>query len=269
MGIWTILQKTEQNLRKRIETALSTETISQESVAIRREVLEKIESAIQLDASGKFFPYIRIFIELHPPSAGVYQEFFTEFVQEDSLKTDVERLLQCAEARCLEDFEIIIALESAGEFASPDAASQPLYKISFIKPAPCGSQDVPEISLFVLRGAAEQPDYRLKKERILIGRTPDVTDREGRIIRKNDVAFLDNGEDVNATVGYSHARIWWDFEEKMFFLMDEASRYGTCIVRQGRSLEVSDGNYCGIRIHAGDEIYCGQACLRFQCESVI
>lgn len=178
MGIWTILQKTEQNLRKCIETAFSAESASQ-------------------------------------------------------------------------------------EFASPEVASQELYKIDFIKPVQSGSQDVPEISLSVARGAAEQPDYRLKKERILIGRTPDVTDREGRIIRKNDVVFLDNDEDVNSTVGYSHARIWWDFEEKRFFLMDESSRYGTCIVRQGRSLEVPEGNHCGIRIYAGDEIYCGQACLRF------
>jgi hypothetical protein len=103
----------------------------------------------------------------------------------------------------------------------------------------------------------------LKKERILIGRTPDVMDREGRIIRKNDVVFIDNDGEVNATVGYSHARIWWDFEEKKFFLMDESSRYGTCIVRQGRSMEVPEGNYCGIHLYAGDEIYCGQACLRF------
>jgi hypothetical protein len=185
MGIWTILQKTEQNLRKRIETALSPETTSLE-----------------------------------------------------------------------------------GGFASPGVVSQSLFEIDFVEPDPCRSQDVPEISLLVLRGTAEPSGYRLKKERILIGRTPDVMDREGRIIRKNDVAFLDNGEDVNATVGYSHARIWWDFEEEGFFLMDESSRYGTCIVRQGRSLEVPEGSYCGIRIHAGDEIYCGQACLRFYYESM-
>jgi hypothetical protein len=263
MGIWTILQKTEQNLRKRIETALSAETASPEYAAIRREVLGKIESEIISDHAGKVFPYIRVLIELHPPSEASYHDFFSEFLHEDSLKADIEQLFQHAEVRCPEDFEIIVALESAGEFTSLDVASQSLYKIEFIKPMQCGSQDVPEISLFVARGAAEQPDYRLKKERILIGRTPDVTDREGRIIRKNDVVFLDNDEDVNATVGYSHARIWWNFEEKSFFLMDESSRYGTCIVRQGRSLEVPEGNHCGIRIYAGDEIYCGQACLRF------
>jgi hypothetical protein len=268
MGIWTILQKTEQNLRKRIETAISAETTSPESASIRREVFEKIESGIISDFSGKFFPYSRILIELHPPSAALNCDFFTEFMQEDSLKTDIKQMLQCAEVRCLEDFEIIVDLKSAGESASPDAESQLLYKIDFIRPVQCGSQDVPEIRLFVVRGAAEQPDYRFKKERILIGRTPDVTDREGRIIRKNDVVFLDNDEDVNSTVGYSHARIWWDLEEKKFFLMDEASRYGTCIVRQGRSLEAPEGNYSGIRIHAGDEIYCGQACLRFHLESV-
>jgi hypothetical protein len=185
MRIWTILQKTEQDLRKQIETALSPVATSQE-----------------------------------------------------------------------------------GGFAFPDSTSPSLYEFDFITPDPHGSQDVPEVRLLVLRGAAEPSDYRLKKERILIGRTSDVTDREGRIIRKNDVVFLDNGEDINATVGYSHARIWWDFEEEGFFLMDESSRYGTCIVHQGRSLEVPEGNYCGIRIHSGDEIYCGQACLSFYYEFV-
>jgi hypothetical protein len=263
MGIWTILQKTEQSLRKRIETAFSAETASSEYAEIRCEILKKIESEIRSDHSGLFFPYIRVLIELHPPSAAVYRVFFAEFLYEDSLKAEIARLLKGKDARCLEDFEIIVDLESDGEFASPDCASQPLYKIDFINLVQCESRDVPEIRLLVARGTAEQSEYRLKKERILIGRIPDVMDREGRIVRKNDVVFLDNDEDVNATVGYSHARIWWDFEEKKFFLMDESSRYGTCIVRQGRSLEVPEGNHYGIQICKGDEIYCGQACLRF------
>jgi hypothetical protein len=183
MGIWAILQKTEQNLRKRFEAALGVETAIPESAAVQRELLEKVESGRE-----------------------------------------------------------------------------------FIEPVQDESRSVPEINLFIMRGSAEQTDYRLKKERILIGRTLDVMDREGRIIRKNDVVFLDNGEDVNTTVGYSHARIWWDFDQKKFFLMDEASRYGTCIVRQGRSLEVPEGYSRGIPIQAGDEIYCGQACLRFTFE---
>jgi hypothetical protein len=185
---------------------------------------------------------------------------FEELLHEDSLKADIAQLLQSENAQCLEGFEVTVALEPSGEVTSSEIAARSLCKVDFIKPARSLSPDVPEIGLVVSRGTAEQLEYRLKKERILIGRTPDVTDREGRIIRKNDVVFLDNDEEVNATVGYSHARIWWDFEEKKFYLMDESSRYGTCIVRQGRSLEVPEG---GIPIYAGDEIYCGQACLRF------
>jgi hypothetical protein len=104
----------------------------------------------------------------------------------------------------------------------------------------------------------------MKKERILVGRLAEVMDREGRLIRKNDVAFLDNEEDVNSTVGRIHARIWFDHERKDYCIIDEASRYGTRVIREGRSIEVPGGNTRGLRLRSGDEIYFGQACLRFE-----
>ena len=111
---------------------------------------------------------------------------------------------------------------------------------------------------------AEQPVYRLKNDRILIGRLSEVTDREGRLVRKNDVVFLDNEDDINSTVGRIHARIWFDFEKQEFRIMDEVSRYGTRVLRDGRYLEIPGGNPRGVRLRSGDEIFCGQACVRFE-----
>jgi hypothetical protein len=113
----------------------------------------------------------------------------------------------------------------------------------------------------ITKGAAEQPEYRMKKERILVGRLPEVLDREGRLIRRNDLVFLDSGDDINSTVGRIHARIWFDSESREFCIMDEVSRYGTRIIRDGRSIEVPEGNQRGVRLRSGDEIYFGQACV--------
>ena len=116
----------------------------------------------------------------------------------------------------------------------------------------------------VLKGSAEKALYEMKKDRILVGRLPEVLDREGRMIRRNDVVFLDNGEEVNASVGRAHSRIWFDSEKQEFRIMDEVSRYGTRIMREGRSIEVPSGNTRGVRLRSGDEIYFGRACLRFE-----
>jgi hypothetical protein len=88
-------------------------------------------------------------------------------------------------------------------------------------------------------------------------------DREGRIVRRNDVVFLESDEEINCSVGRTHARIWFDSEKNEFFILDEGSRYGTRILRGGSVIEVPAGEPEGVRLQSGDEVYCGQACLRF------
>ena len=82
--------------------------------------------------------------------------------------------------------------------------------------------------------------------------------------RRNDVVFLDNGDETNSTVGRAHATVYFNREKNEFRLVDDVSRYGTRIFREGRSIEVPGGNRRGIRLRSGDEIYLGRACLRFE-----
>ena len=44
---------------------------------------------------------------------------------------------------------------------------------------------------------------------------------------------------------------------------DDESEFGTRVFRDGRSIEVPSGNRRGEKLRAGDEIYLGRACLRF------
>jgi hypothetical protein len=144
-----------------------------------------------------------------------------------------------------------------------DALLKPPFEMDFIKADSPQRPQAPEVKIETIKGITEKPGYALNKSRILLGRSPEVLDREGRIVRRNDVVFLESDEEINRSVGRTHARIWFDPEKNDFFVLDEGSRYGTRILRGGSVIEVPAGEPEGIRLQSGDEVYCGQACLRF------
>jgi hypothetical protein len=262
MGIWEKLLKAERSIRKRIENAFGPD-MTQTLLEVRREILEQVESRIMMDANGKVFPFGKVVVLLQPPAGILHDAFETAFLQGGSLKEDILKRLKDAEARHPDELGIVVQLQ-APDLQEPKLASRSLFRLDFVKPDPLSKRKIPETDLVIAKGSAEQASYRMKKERILIGRLSEVLDREGRMVRKNDVVFLDNGDEINSTVGRAHARIWFDPETQGFRIMDEISHYGTRIVREGRSIEVPGGNPRGIRLQSGDEIYCGQACLRFR-----
>jgi hypothetical protein len=260
MGFWDRLLKAEQNIRKQIENAFGHGT-AQTPLEVRREILEQVESRIVVDTSGNRFPFGKVTVQLQPPTEALKDVFEAAFLQDGSLKSDILEKLKDSQAAFPGDLDVSVELLQVPDPAPAEPSS--LFHLDFVKPEPARKPEVPETKLVIVKGAAEKPEYRLKKERILIGRLAEVMDREGRMVRKNDVVFLDNEDDINSTVGRAHARIWFDFEKREFCIMDEASRYGTRIIREGRSIDVP-GNSRGIRLRSGDEIYFGQACLRFE-----
>jgi hypothetical protein len=261
MSFWNKLLKAEQNIRKRVERAFGRGT-AQTPLEVRRDVLEQVESRIVVDTGGKSFPFEKVVVQLYPPTDALRDVFETAFLQGGSLKDDILEKLKESQARYPAEIEVNVELRQIAGETPADASS--LFQIDFTKPDPQRKMEIPGINLVVVKGSAELPEYRFKKERILIGRLSDVLDREGRLVRRNDVVFLDNGDDVNSTVGRSQARIWLDHERREFCIMDEASRYGTRIIRDGRSIEIPAGNTRGVKLRSGDEIYFGQACLRFE-----
>jgi hypothetical protein len=263
MGIREKLQKVEQSIRKHVETVFRNKTF-QIPLEVRHEILEQIEARIILDTSGNRFPYGEVLVRLQPPTKSLRDIFSAAFLQEDSLKTAILELLKDSNAIHPEPLEVIVELRR-DPVPNPGASSPPsLFQIDFIKHNPSILREVPGTMFVISKGLAEHSTYKLKKERILIGRLQEVSDREGRVIRINDVIFLDNGTEINSTVSRAHARIWFDFEKNAFFIMDEVSRLGTIVMRESRSIEVPMGNPYGIRLRSGDAIYCGQACLHFE-----
>jgi hypothetical protein len=119
----------------------------------------------------------------------------------------------------------------------------------------------PAIAVAVVKGTAVRERYDLRGERIYLGRLEEVLDAAGRVKRRNDVAFLEEGE-LNQTVSREHARIAWDAESASYWLRDEGSAAGTLIFRAGRSIEVSRHDRRGVRLQDGDEVFLGRAAVK-------
>jgi hypothetical protein len=120
----------------------------------------------------------------------------------------------------------------------------------------------PTLELTVLKGNATQHVYDFEGlPRIHLGRLEEVVDADGRVRRRNDVAFREEGE-VNSTVSREHARIAWDEAAGGYWLRAEQNASGTRIYRAGRTIDVSAHDRRGVRIQAGDEIYLGRACVK-------
>ena len=121
----------------------------------------------------------------------------------------------------------------------------------------------PLLRLAVLKGKAVREAYSCDADRLYLGRLEEVVDGAGRVRRRNDIAFLEEG-DLNQTVSREHARIAWEPESRAFWLRDEGSSSGTVIFRAGRSIEVSRHDRRGVRLETGDEVYLGRAALRVE-----
>jgi hypothetical protein len=120
----------------------------------------------------------------------------------------------------------------------------------------------PILEVTILKGTAGQRVYTFTgPDRINLGRLDEVVDDEGRVRRRNDIAFLEEG-DISTTVSREQARLAWDDEIKAYRLRAEPGASATRILRDGRSIDVSPQDRRGIKVQSGDEIYLGRACLK-------
>ena len=61
--------------------------------------------------------------------------------------------------------------------------------------------------LVVVKGKATETVYALERARTNLGRLPEITDADYRVVRRNDVVFEDGADEANASVSRKHAHI--------------------------------------------------------------
>ena len=262
MSVWDAILKAKQGIGVYLEDSFGVGA-AKSVMVVRQEILDRIESGIVASSDRKEFPFSKAIVHLQPQTKAQRNSFEKSFLQQGSLKLDILQKLADSQARYPVEFEAIVEFRNNVDLAPGKSSPRPLFEMDLVKRNSLRRHEIPETKLIVTKGEAERSEYRMKKERILVGSLSEVLDREGRMVRINDVVFLNNGSEINSSVGFAHARIWFDFEKCEFCILDEVSRYGTRIVRGGVTIEVPGGDTSGIRLQAGDDIYFGQASLRF------
>lgn len=243
-----------------------------EPIEIHRAILEDVQAqAVSVGGGRRVFPFDRVEVRLWAASpeervrleavvrAGwdlareVKERFRAQGVEAPaSLAIPVEVTEE--RSPVFGDRRYALAFRQTEALGSPGA-----------EPAPAGTGPGarPVLRLSILKGKAVEDAYELDLERIYLGRLPEVLDAAGRVKRRNDVAFLDEGE-ASQTVSREHARIAWDAESRAFWLRDEGSASGTLLLRDGRAIEVSRHDRRGVRLQSGDEVYLGRAAVRVE-----
>jgi hypothetical protein len=223
---------------------------------VHRAILEEVESKIQTVQRGKrIFPYNYLRVRIVSPDPSRRSLFDAAFAGGDRrLERDLHECL--SGAGCGVPVGFTVDLETAEE--GPKG-----FEIAYeMKAAP--ARIAPVARLVVVRGKANQDSFPLSGARINIGRRAELTNSLERVIRRNAVVFEEGADEANATVSRGHAHVRFDRETSEYRICDDSSEYGTRIFRDGRSIEVPPGGTRGERLRAGDEIYLGRACLRFE-----
>ncbi|MFL6290397.1 MAG: FHA domain-containing protein [Thermoanaerobaculia bacterium] len=256
-----------------------------EPMEIRRAVLDEVESRIVSAGGGKrVFPFNRLRIRLLAPGPREKDEL--EALVGDAWDLPAEIRERIAERGCPVPPDLDVQVEVTDE-ASP-AFGDRRYLIGFERaersagaakplapalptlissagtvamPSPSLAADRPTLELTVLKGAATRKVYSFPAGRIHIGRMEEIADEEGRVRRRNDVAFQEEGE-VNQTVSREHARILYDEASGELRLRAEPGASSTRIFRDGRTIDVSGRDARGVKIQSGDEIYFGRASVK-------
>jgi len=255
-----------------------------EPVEIHRAILEDILSQVVAVGGGRrVFPFERVEVKLLATSpeervrleAIVQNGWELEREVKERFKSQNVRLpqgfaipVQVTEERGPEfgdrRYALAFAKSEEGE-ADADQASNPANAANAANAAKTGDRPArnvrPSVHITVVKGKAAQETYDFDAERIYLGRLEEVLDVAGRVKRRNDVAFLEEG-DLSQTVSREHARIAWDRESGAFWLRDEGSASGTLLFRAGRSIEVSRHDRRGVKLENGDEVYLGRAAVR-------
>jgi len=256
------------DLERRIDEKLrgllrsSSPDQKRELLEIHRALLDDVTAHIDRLVRGKqVFPYTQLEVQILLPDASLRRSYEVVFVEADALDRDIR--LRLEDQRVELPPRLALKVELVSELP-PDVAARGFDVHYSSIPIAQSSDEVVEVQLTVIAGSAEQLQLCLKKKRINLGRLVEVIDAEGRLTRKNDVAFRDDAQAPNPSVSRAHAHIEFDPEKAVFRLFDDRSAHGTTVIRDGSVIPVPQGLSKGIALRNGDEIVLGQARLCFE-----
>ena len=233
-----------------------------ELLEIHRAVLDDVAAHVDTLPRGKqTFVYTQLEVRILLPDPALRRSYELVFVEGDALSRDIRLRLEDQRVELPAHLEVQVELVLE---LPPDVVARGFDVHYGNIPATQPAEEVREVRFTILAGSAQQPELRLKKKRINLGRLAEVVDADQRLTRQNDVAFRDDGPAPNPSVSRAHAHLEFDPERAVFRLFDDRSAHGTAVIRDGSVIPVPQGPSKGVALRDGDEIVLGQARLRFE-----
>jgi hypothetical protein len=262
MSLFSEIEKTIERGFHRFAERMFGPADSNELLLLHRAILAEVESKVQIVARGRrLFPFAHVVVTMVAAEAErrtILQAAFGE-----RLGADIREAMEGSRCELPRGFSVEVRTAEAGLRALEITYSvEPVKAEAAAQVATHAAPATATGRVVVVKGKTGSPEYALAKTRTNIGRMPELTDADHRVVRRNDVVFEEGADEANATVSRKHAHIRLDSGD--YRLCDDGSEFGTRVFRDGRSIEIPTGDRRGEKLRAGDEIYLGRACLRFE-----
>lgn len=249
-----------------------------EPLELRKAIVRGVEEEITRIDGQPTFPYNRIDVDLVFTDARNKTLLEAELVDKDRLEQDIRKALTATRVPIdprLAVWTHFISMEKLTEKLNPDSPSTSLLlKQGFV--LECTREQETErmrkpeqkrARLEVDHGTAEPMTLVIAKARINVGRMSEVRDQAGRVVRRNDIVFQEDAGgavgEINSSVSRLHAHVEFDPSAEEYRLYDDNSAEGTVVFRDGRRIQVPQGNRRGVALADGDELHLGQARIIF------
>jgi hypothetical protein len=255
----------EAKLTSRLDRSVGdlVQSGAREPLEIIHAIVEAVQEQIQSSGRGRrVFPFNTIEVTILAASRDVRARFEAVVADGPPLRDRIAARLRAAGCQ-VDDLEVSIHFDTKPRrgWTSTDFHLELSRETRAIAPAPAPVKTI-RIELTVVNGTAERRSYTFAPApRIDLGRCSEVRDSQHRLIRTNNVAFVERGGDANQTVSRRHAHLSYEESSNHIRLHDDGSEHGTSIIRHGRTVPVPRGAR-GVRIDSGDEIVLGAARLR-------
>jgi hypothetical protein len=262
-----ILDKAAKLEKALLERLSRRSDIMRHPLEVYRAILDDIEDATEPGARGaRIFPYHQVNVAVWVTDAHQRATAEAVFAEAPALEARVRARLRQAGCTDVEGVSVNLKFVDAADTESSGREYQIEYGRQATRPRPVrtpkpSGAERRELQLAVAAGKASRPRFSFSGERINIGRLESVVDRQQRVVRRNQVAFVDDADPINQSVSRSHAHIRFDDASGEIHLHDDGSTHGTRVVRAGRTIEVPRGAR-GLLLRDGDEVVLGQARLR-------
>jgi hypothetical protein len=260
-------RRLESTIARRFDRAAreAVGAATREPLEIVHLVVEAVEHEIQPGGRGKrVFPFNSITLSVLAPSREDRARFEVVLAGAPTLRDRIVERLR-SKSCPIDDLTLDVAYVAR----APKDWRHPQFTLAFARIARAAAQAprrdaaYARIDVTVVRGTAERKTYSFAAKRIDLGRCVEVRDTRNRLIRTNQVAFVEGSGEVNQSVSRRHAHIAYEPTSGGYRLRDDGSAHGTSVVRSGSTLAVPAGSL-GIRLRTGEEIVLGEARLRIR-----